>query len=94
MYELEISSAAKNDLADAVAWYNKQQKDLGDEFLTEVFKSLDYITSNPLLFSIRFSGKFRFSKVNRFPYIIIYETMMESIIVNAVFHTSRNPSRF
>ena len=40
MYNPEISTAARNDLADAFAWYDKQQKGLGNEFLQEVFKVL------------------------------------------------------
>jgi len=81
-------------LADAFLWYDKQQKGLGNEFLQEVFLTLDALTANPFLFTIRFSGKFRFGKINRFPYLIVYETFDDKIIINAVFHTNRNPSRF
>ncbi len=91
MYKLEISWAARNDLADSVLWYNEQQKDLGTQFLEEVFEQLAHITYNPSLFPVRFSGKFRVGRLNRFPFIIVYEIVAESIIINAVFHTSRNP---
>ncbi|MVN22087.1 type II toxin-antitoxin system RelE/ParE family toxin [Mucilaginibacter arboris] len=94
MYNLEISTAARNDLADTFAWYDKQQKGLGSEFLQEVFQSLNTIAENPFLFAIRFSGKFRFGKLNRFPYLIVYEIIGDQIIINAVFHTSRNSTRF
>jgi plasmid stabilization system protein ParE len=94
MYQLQISSAARNDLADAFSWYDKQQKGLGNEFLQEVFLTLDVVTNNPFLFAVKFSGKFRFGKLNRFPYLIVYEIVDDKIIVNAIFHTSRNPSRF
>lgn len=94
MYRLEISSSAKNDLTDAMLWYNKQQNELGDEFLQEVFGSLSDISTNPFLFAVRFLENFRFCNLNRFPYLIVYEINDDLIIINAVFHTSRNSARF
>jgi len=94
MYQLQISSAARNDLADSFLWYDKQQKGLGNEFLQEVFLTFDAIENNPFVFAVRFSGKFHFGKINRFPDLVVYETFDDKIIINAVFHTSRNPSRF
>ena len=94
MYSLKISSAARNDTADAEIWYHKQQPELGNEFLKDVFNSLDYISGNPSLLPIRFSGNFRFSKLSRFPFLIVYEIVDDFVVINAVFHTSRNPSRF
>lgn len=94
MFKLQVSSAARNDIAESVLWYNNQQEGLGNEFLREVFSSLNHISENPFLFSIRFSGKFRFSKTDRFPFLIVYEIIDKSVFINAVFHTSRNPSRF
>jgi len=94
VYQLQISSAARNDLANAFLWYDKQQKGLGNEFLQEVFLTLDSIENNPFVFAVRFSDKFRFGKINRFPYLVVYDTIDDKIIINAIFHTSRNPSRF
>lgn len=94
MFKLQVSSAARNDIAESVLWYNKQQEGLGNEFLREVYSSLNHIAENPFLFPIRFSGKFRFSKINRFPFLVVYEITDESVFINAVFHTSQNPSRF
>lgn len=94
MYQLEISSAARNDMADAFLWYEKQQKGLVNEFLHETFQTFEAIDQNPHIFAIRFSGKFRFGKTDCFPYLIVYEIVENRIIINAVFHTSRNPSSF
>lgn len=94
MYQLEISSAARNDMADAFLWYEKQQKGLGGEFLQETFQTFEAINQSPYIFAVHFSGKFRFGKTGRFPYLIVYEIIENRIIINAVFHTSRNPSRF
>ncbi len=94
MYEIRISASARNDLNDSFFWYENKQKELGNEFLKEVFQTLASISENPFLFPVRFSQKFRFGKITRFPYLIVYEFFENQIIVNAIFHTSRNPLRF
>ena len=66
---------------------------MGEEFLQEVFKTFQYIEQNPFLYAIRFSGKFRFAKVNRFPFLVVYELFENEIVVNSVFHTHLNPNR-
>ncbi|MGN6419506.1 MAG: type II toxin-antitoxin system RelE/ParE family toxin [Pseudobacter sp.] len=35
--------------------------------------------------------KYRRLKVYRFPYLIIYETEDETVVINSVWHTSRKP---
>ena len=58
MYSLEISTAARNDLANAPLWYNNQQSGLGNEFLQEVFEIFDTIAENSFLFTVRFPESF------------------------------------
>jgi plasmid stabilization system protein ParE len=94
MYDVKISDAARNDIYDSSLWYNEQKQGLGTEFQREVFNTLKYIRKDPLIYSIRFSGKFHFAKANRFPFLIVYEITEDLIIINAVFHTSRNPAKF
>lgn len=94
MYKLIVTSAAKDDMSNSSDWYNEQKKGLGRDFLKEVFTTIGYIEENPLHYSIRFSGKFHFAKTNRFPFLIVYEIFENAIVINGVFHTSRNPERF
>jgi plasmid stabilization system protein ParE len=94
MYNLIISEAAKDDMKESSEWYEEQKTGLSKQFLKEVFLKLQYIENNPLLYSIRFSGKFHFAKVSRFPFLIVYEIFEGSVIINAVFHTSKNPQNF
>jgi len=94
MYTIKISEAALEDISDSVKWYNEQLEDLGADFTKQVFTTLTLVETNPLHYSIRFSGKFHFAKITRFPFLIVYEIVEDIIIINAVFHTSRNPSKF
>ena len=93
MYQFGVSEAARNDMDSACKWYNEQQDGLGKEFLQEVFKTFQYIEQNPFLYAIRFSGQFRFAKVNRFPFLVVYEVFEKEIVINSVFHTHLNPNR-
>jgi hypothetical protein len=93
MYQFGVSEAAWNDMDSSCKWYNDQQDGLGKEFLQEVFKTFQYIEKNPLLYAVRFSGQFRFAKVNRFPFLVVYEVLDKEIVINSVFHTYLNPNR-
>jgi len=94
MYDLRISEAARIDLQESSFWYDEQKAGLGKEFQTEVFTTLKYIQRTPLIYAIRFSGKFHFAKVNRFPFLIVYEIENSVVIINAIFHTSKKPGNF
>jgi len=47
-YEIRFREEAENDLAEAAAWYQRQQAGLGHEFLDEVFSLLQSIQERPL----------------------------------------------
>lgn len=75
-------------------WYNEQQLGIGERFLAEVVHTFRLIEANPLHYQQRFSKQFRFAKVNDFPYVIVFKVKKQLVVVNAVFHTSRNPKKF
>lgn len=94
MYQLQVLRKAKEDMQKSAEWYNKQQAGVGDRFLLEVVNTFRLIESNPLHYQERFSKQFRFAKVHVFPFVVVFKIKDELIIVNSVFHTSRNPKRF
>jgi plasmid stabilization system protein ParE len=87
-----ISIHAKNDLSNAIKWYEKQQKGLGKRFLHKMKEAFDKISSNPTGFRIRYDN-YRIYFTKTFPYGIHYQYLSEKneIYIKAVFHTSRNP---
>jgi len=89
--KLEIQEEARQELRDAIIWYEEQQNDLGYELLQEIRKSITSIIQNPTINRITFNER-REAFVNRFPYKIVYTIEIDSIIVvYAFFHSSRNP---
>ena len=72
-------------------WYDEQQAGVGDRFLLEVVNTFLLIAADPLHYQERFSKKFRYAKVHDFPFVVIFKIKKQLIVVNSVFHTSRNP---
>jgi len=94
MYELRVLQKARSDMKKSAAWYDKQQPGVGDRFLLAVVAEFNLIVVNPLHYEEKFSKTFRFAPVERFPFLIVFRIKGQQIIVNSVFHTSRNPKRF
>ncbi len=91
-YLLSIRDKAINELEESYNYYEEQQVGLGENFADEVFNEISYIQEHPLHFR-KFIKNYRQLKVNRFPFLIVYE-LIESkneVVVVSVFHTSRNP---
>ncbi len=89
-YAVIINAFAQSDLKIAVDWYAERKAGLDREFIQEVEKTIQQISSNSRQFAI-VSKKIRMAIVKRFPYGIYYFIREENIHVFAAFHFSRNP---
>jgi hypothetical protein len=69
---------------------------LAKQFLKEIDYYLNLIGKNPFHFAVRFSDKYRFAVLKKFPYFIVFriEESEGLIYVISIFHTSRNPVNF
>jgi toxin ParE1/3/4 len=94
MYQLQVLQKAREDMQKSFDWYNEQQSGLGERFLLEVIATFRLIETAPLHYKEKFSKKFRFARVSVFPYVIVFKIKKQFVVVNSVFHTSRNPKRF
>jgi plasmid stabilization system protein ParE len=90
MQHLELLEQAREDLREAMLWYESKQEKLGIRLLKEVRKTLQSVVNNPKQFR-KVKKSYRQVLVDTFPYIIIYEIIKEKIVVYRIFHTSRNP---
>ena len=89
-YILSVQSEALLDMQEAFEWYEMQQPSLGQEFIGEVEESYKKISDHPFNYSA-VNARFRRLKINRFPYLVIYEVEGDTIFINAVRHTSQKP---
>jgi plasmid stabilization system protein ParE len=87
---LIIRDDAEADIAEAMAWYNRQRSGLGDQFLQSFEAALQRIERAPLAAAEEFRGARRVL-LRRFPYSVIYRPGSDHIAILAVYHTSRDP---
>ena len=92
MKQLVFKEEAKKDIGESYRWYEEQQPGLGESFLEEIEKYITIIIANPFTYSIRHNNK-RAAVLKRFPYIVVYESSDQEIVVYAVFNTHQDPSK-
>lgn len=92
-YEVVIVEDARRDIFTAHAWYLEQSIKAADSFAKSVSSSIQRIAKNPYQTQIRY-GQIRIAFLKRFPFGIHYTVEEKSIMILAVFHTSRKPKRW
>jgi plasmid stabilization system protein ParE len=90
---LFLEPEARDDLAEAFTWYERQRPGLGSEFLAEVARVLEVIEHAPERYAI-VRGRTRRVLVHRFPYAVFYILDPDLIAVSAVMHGHRDPRRW
>ena len=88
-----LRTAAQTEADEAAKWYEAQQTGLGDDFVVELQRIIDVISSQPNRYPV-VSGDTRQAPLTRFPYCVYYRVRPNRVIVTAVFHTSSNPSNW
>jgi toxin ParE1/3/4 len=93
---LELHPEARAELRSAALWYDERRPGLGDEFVAEVSATLDRIgdapESHPAWPGTRTVGPLiRKAALQRFPYVIAFETHEHHLLVLAVAHVKRRP---
>jgi len=81
---------ARNELDDAVDWYESEQKGLGRLFLTDIHSALKRIGVFPDSCTMIAPG-LRRCLTRRFPYMLVYGIDEGAVIVIAVAHLHRMP---
>ena len=83
---------ASDEFLSAASWYEDQEVGLGDDFISEIYRAVATIVSDPLRFRV-IAGPDRVFRVKRFPYSIFYryDPLTTSILIFTVLHQSRRP---
>ena len=89
---VRYTERAKHDLELAYAWYEKQRRGLGLEFLDCVEAALLLIIDKPDLYRIYYSN-FRGCLIRRFPFTVFYTIEKHEIIVHAIFNNKQDPEK-
>ena len=91
-YNLVIRELAAIEIIEAHDWYELQREELGSEFLHEVDNFFKALLRNPKTHSY-YDKPIRQGKLNRFPYLIVYEVFNIEIVVYSLFMGRQNPSK-
>ena len=81
---------ARNEFKEAVEYYERQRRGLGDELETEVFAAIARATHDPTSYESFDPGIYRIP-VQRFDYNIYYVVEGDTLVVAAVMHNRRRP---
>lgn len=90
---IRLTTKAKLDLAEALAWYGRQSVPAASRFLDEYESIHLRLIENPQQFPIA-RGDVRRASFRRYPYGVFYHIQGDVVEVFAVFHSSRDPSRW
>ena len=88
-FNVVIGAIAKIEIEEAATWYEEQKIGLGELFLEAFEKSIEKIQKSPSAFTL--VKHHRQFPVKYFPFVILYEIVDETLFIDAVFHTSRDP---
>lgn len=91
-YTLEIKDEARKEIIQAYLYYEKEQKGLGERFLTHLDGYFTRIGNNPDHYPEK-RPPYREAFMQVFPYLIIYEIIDNTVIVYSVFNTRRDPEK-
>ncbi len=92
LYKIEIRPLATMEIIDAFDWYEEQREGLGIEFLDELDKFYIALRQHPLAFSY-YDKPVRQGKINRFPYLVVYEIFGDVVVIYSVFMYQQHPDK-
>ena len=81
---------AEEEMVAAAQYYESRSHGLGAEFLDEVQRSIEALSSNPRTAPVIKVG-IRRRLLKRFPFGILYAVEQDTIVVLAVMHLRRRP---
>lgn len=88
--KIRFLQPARDELVQAVQYYNAQRARLGDEFRDEAWETIQRIKDFPLAWN-PLGGSIRRCQMARFPYGLLYEATDVEIVIIAVAHLHREP---
>lgn len=89
-FRVEYQDEVLSDIQEIVDWYGDQKNGLDREFVESFKFAIAQIIDNPFVYRAR-TKNLRYKHLDRFPHIIIFKVIRESVIVFGVFHDKRNP---
>ena len=87
---LEFRPDASADVAEAFAWYEAMQVGLGQQFESDLDRTLQQIATMPEA-GRTVHRQLRRGLLQRFPFAVYYVVEVAAVVIRGVLHTSRHP---
>ena len=84
---------AIHEAQDAYDWYEVRSQGLGESLLLELDAHVDSLVQRSTGYP-KWRGPYKKINLQRFPYIVVFRVVKDTVIIFSVFHSSRNPSRW
>ena len=81
---------ARDEFKEAVDYYERQGRGLGDDLESEVFAAIERASHDPMSYKSFDSGIYRIP-VQKFDYNIYYAVEEDTLVIAAVMHNRRRP---
>ena len=91
MKPVRVHSAARRELAEAMAWYDDRCAGLGLDLLAEFQKAVARLQRQPGLCPRYKRTDFRKQRMERFPYISFFLELPDHFWIAAIAHGARQP---
>ena len=78
----------EQDVIEAANWYDGRSTGLGDAFISNVKATVAQVAADPDRFASTLLGV-RYWRVERFPYIVLFDVLESQINFPGVLHTAR-----
>lgn len=93
-FKIKIETDAKLDIQQAISWYNKQQKGLGNKFYASLSKLIEGLKKTNQ-YEIRYDNV-SCLPMKKFPFMIHFtvDKTKKIVSIRSVFHTSLNPENW
>jgi hypothetical protein len=90
---LRFHPLVADDLAAAASWYDDISIELGNRFRASVDSRFDAVELRPDSFET-VDPPLRAARVNRFPYLIVFEHTQYATEILGVFHSAADPAKW
>jgi hypothetical protein len=81
------------DVREAAQWYDRRSEGLGNAFVEVVRQTVSDVIKDPHRFALSVAGC-RYSRVLRFPYVVLFDLVDDELLMLAVLHTARSMEKW
>ncbi len=92
-YRVTILPQAELDVREIVSYYKSISTEIATKFKKNINLEFKKLKINPFLFQIKYNN-YRTLKINKFPYLIHFEIKDYTVIILAIYHSSRESKIF